>query len=69
MMVSSTLFLVLYLGLVVVLHGGYGPVQELIRLMGEMLPVGRLFRRRTGPQAAAFPGPIVASLNEKEPVL
>ena len=55
MMVSSTLFLVLYLGLVVVLHGGYGPVQELIRLMGEMLPVGRLFRRRTGPQAAAFP--------------
>jgi PST family polysaccharide transporter len=69
MMVSSTLFLVLYLGSVVVLHGGYGPVQELIRLMGEMLPVGRLFRRRTGPQAAAFPGPIVASLNEKEPVL
>lgn len=69
MMVSSMLFLILYLGLVIVLHGGYSPVQQLVRLMGEMIPYGRFFRPRFTKQSAGFSGPTVAALNEKGPAL
>jgi PST family polysaccharide transporter len=44
LVVSSLLFLVLYLGLVIALHGGYGPVEQLIQLVGEMLPSARFLR-------------------------
>ena len=70
MVISSLLFVVLYLGLVILLHGGYGPVQQLFRLMNEMIPYERLFRRRSAP-ASPLPASsrVAVGLNDKEAVL
>ena len=38
MVVISLLFGVLYLGAVVVLHSGFGPLQQVVRLLKQMLP-------------------------------
>lgn len=65
MMVSSLLFVILYLGLVIVLHGGYGPVEQLLLLVGEMVPFGRFFRRPSKQQFSGFATPGVADLSGK----
>jgi O-antigen/teichoic acid export membrane protein len=69
MVLTSSLFLVLYLGAVVVLHGGYSPLQQLFRLMLEMLPLEKFFRRSPGRPAIEGAEPVLAGYGEKEAAL
>ncbi len=47
----SVFFLVLYVGAVVVLHGGFEPLRQIARLLPDMIPGGRLiFGRRSAPE-------------------
>ena len=53
---NSLLFGILYIGSVIVLHRSCRPIQQVLGLIGEMLPVGRLARG-----SSALPEPVVAS--------
>lgn len=52
---TTFLFAVLYLGAVIILHRGYTPLTQVIGLLREMLPAGRL--SRPSPVVTATGGP------------
>lgn len=46
MLLVSTIFVILYLGAVMILHGGTAPIRQLVRLVAEMGPWRKLVRLR-----------------------
>ena len=50
-LVTSVSFLVLYVGAVIILHGGLEPLRQIVRLLPDMVPGGRLlFGREVPPE-------------------
>lgn len=63
MVLVSIVFGALYLGAVIVLHGGTAPIQQLVRLVREMAPWRKWMQRRAGVPLgqSATPGEAVSS--------
>jgi hypothetical protein len=51
----SALFGALYLGAVILLHGGFGPLRQVGRLLGEMRPLQRFSKSKPEPILAETP--------------
>lgn len=61
--VISIIFVVLYVGMVILLHGGFGPLQQIARLLQEMTPLRRFSKLSPVPAMACASTP-----NEELPV-